>query len=154
VGVGWQRRRPRVWVGALAAAVVAAGCGSGGESTPTGPATALPSYLARYSPGRGEAVYFIQWQRRGESVEGTLTVVVPRAADTPSQTQGLTGDIDGRRVTLDVGSEPSQRWEGERNGRAIVFRVDLVEGSVQTLRFVPAKLAAFRRAVAEARMRG
>jgi hypothetical protein len=152
VGVGWQRRRPRIWVGALAAAVVAAGCGSGGESTPTGPATALPSYLARYPPGRG-AVYFIQWQRRGESVEGTLTVVVPRAADTPSQTQGLTGDIDGRRVTLDVGSEPWQRWEGERNGRAIVFRVDLGEGTLQTLRFVPAKLAAFRRAVAAARMR-
>jgi hypothetical protein len=35
-----------------------------------------------------------------------------------------------------------------------VFRVDLGEGSLQTLRFVPAKLAAFRRAVAEARARG
>jgi hypothetical protein len=109
--------------------------------------------LTRYPPGRGGAVYFIQWQRRGESVEGTLTVVVPRAADTPSQTQGLTREFDGRRVTLDVGSEPSQRWEGERNGRAIVFRVDLGEGSLQTLRFVPAKLAAFKRTVAETRMR-
>ena len=147
-------RRAKVWVGALAGAVVAGGCGSGGESTPTGPATALPSYLARYPAGDSGVIYFIQWQRSGESVEGTLTVVVPRATETPSQTQSLTGEIDGLWVTLEVGSEPVQRWDGKRNGQTIVFSVDPGDGSAQTLRFVPAKLAAFGRAVADARSPG
>ena len=76
--------RRRLWAGALTGAVVAAGCGGGGEKTPTGPATRLPSYLARYPAGPAGAVYFLQWQRREDSVAGTLTIVAP-AEGRPSE---------------------------------------------------------------------
>jgi hypothetical protein len=101
--------RRRAWAGALAGAVVAAGCGSGGDETPTGPASRLPSYLARYPPGRAGAVYFLQWQRRGNSVEGTLTIVVPAAPADTSRTQAVTGEFDGRRVELEVGTDDPQQ---------------------------------------------
>jgi hypothetical protein len=142
-----RRRRRKVWVGALAGAVAAAGCGSGGEKAPTGPAARLPSYMARYPPGPAGAVYFLQWQRRDDVVDGTLTIVAPSAPDATSRTQPVVGEIDGRRVTLEVGTDGPQQWNGERIGRSIVFRVELGEGSVQTLRFVQATLADYRRAV-------
>jgi hypothetical protein len=137
--------RRRVWVGVLAGAVVAGGCG-GGEKTPTGPTTPLPSYLARYPPAVG-AVYFLQWQRRGDSVDGTLSIVVPAAPADTSRTQPVTGEIDGMRVTLEVGTDNPQQWDGERIGRRMVLRVEAGDESVQTLRFVQATLADFRRAV-------
>jgi hypothetical protein len=139
--------RRRVWVGALAGAVVAAGCGSDGEKTSTGPATRLPSYLARYPPGAAGAVYFLQWQRRGDSVDGTLSIVVPAAPADTSRTQPVAGELDGSMVELEVGTDDTQRWEGERIGRGIVFRVEAGDESVQTLRFAQATLADFRRAV-------
>jgi hypothetical protein len=133
--------------GALAGAVVAAGCGSDGQKTPTGPATRLPSYLARYPPGRAGAVYFLQWQRRSDSVDGTLTIVVPAAPADTSRTQPVTGEVDGRRVALEVGTDDPQQWGGERIGRRIVFRVAVGEDAFQTLTFAPATLADYRRAV-------
>ena len=139
--------RRRLWAGALTGAVVAAGCGGGGEKTPTGPATRLPSYLARYPAGPAGAVYFLQWQRREDSVAGTLTIVAPAAPADTSRTQAVTGELDGRRVELEVGTDAPQRWEGERTGRRIVFRVEVGDGSFQTLRFRQATLADYRRAV-------
>ena len=100
--------RRRLLAGALAGAVVAAGCGSDGQKTPTGPATRLPSYLARYPPGRAGAVYFLQWQRRNDAVDGTLTIVAPAATDATSRTRPVVGEIDGRRVTLEVGTDDPQ----------------------------------------------
>jgi hypothetical protein len=144
--MGRQRRR-RVWVAALAGAVVAAGCGSGGEKTPTGPAARLPSYMARYPPGPAGAVYFLEWQHRNDAVDGTLTIVAPAAPDTTSRTQPVVGELDGRRVELEVGTDDPQEWSGTRVGRRIVFRVDLGDGADQTLRFVQATLADYRRAV-------
>jgi hypothetical protein len=141
-----QRRRTKIWVGALAGAVIAGGCGSG-EETPTGPATALPSYLARFPPGRGGAVYFLRWQRRDDSVDGTLTIAAPSDLNATPRTQPVVGEVDGRRVTLEVGADDPQQWNGERLGRRIVFRVELGEGSFRTLQFVPATLADYRRAV-------
>jgi hypothetical protein len=127
-------------------AAVAAGCGER-DHTPTWPATVLPSYLARHPPGRGGAVYFLQWQRREDSVDGTLTIVVPAAPGATSRTQPVAGELDGRQVALEVGTDDPQQWNGERSGRRLVFRVDLGEGSFQTLRFLEATLADFRRAV-------
>jgi hypothetical protein len=140
-------RRRGLWVGALASAIVAAGCGDGGEQTATGPATRLPSYLARYPSGVAGAVYFLQWQRRGDSIAGTLTIVLPAAPQDSSRTQPVAGEIDGRRVDVEVGTDAPQHWEGERAGRTIVFRVDAGDGRVQTLRFRQATLADYRRAV-------
>jgi hypothetical protein len=144
--MGRERRR-RAWFGVLAGAVVAAGCGSGGEMTPSGPATPLPSYLARYPPSRDGVVYFLQWQRRDDSVDGTLTIVAPAAPHATSRTQPVAGELDGRRVSLEVGSDDPQRWTGERTGGKIVFRIDVGDDSFQTLRFVQATLADYRRAV-------
>jgi hypothetical protein len=141
----WTRQlRRQAFVGVIAGAVVLAGCGGGGGDKPTEPATPLPSYLARYPPGRAGAVYFLQWQRRGESVDGALTIV-PR--DVTPRTQPVAGEIDGVRIRLDVGTNSPQRWDGERAGRRIVFRVQLDDGSFQTLRFARATLADYRRAV-------
>jgi hypothetical protein len=42
-------------------------------------------------------------------------------------------------------------WEGERHPRKIVFRVELEDGSEQTLTFVPATLATYKRTVARVR---
>jgi hypothetical protein len=94
-------------------------------------------------------VYFLQWPRRKDSVDGTLTIVVPAAPADTSRTQAVTGELDGRRVELEVGTDAPQRWEGERIGRRLVFRVDAGDGDgrVQTLRFRQATLADYRRAV-------
>jgi hypothetical protein len=105
----------------------------------------LPSYLALFPRERPVAVYFLQWVRRGGSVDGKLTVVVPAAADTPRTLQTVKGKIKQGSVTLDVGENSPQRWSGERTGRRIVF-------ADQRLTFEPATLAAYRRAVA--RLRG
>jgi len=152
--MGSRRLQHGVRLGVLAGALVAAGCGGEGNKTPTGPPTPLPSYLARYSAGSAGAVYFIQWQRRHESVDGTLTIAVPGTTETSARTQPLTGELDGRRVTLEVGTDSPQRWDGKRTGRTIVFRVELGDGSTQRLRFVPAKLADYKRTVAEIRNGG
>jgi hypothetical protein len=140
--MGTRRLRRGAFVGVIACAVVAAGCGGGDR--PAGPATPLPSYLARYPPGRAGAVYFLQWQRRGESVDGTLTIAAPGVT---SRTQPVAGKIDGMRIRLEVGTDNPQQWEGERAGRRIVLRVELDDGSFQTLRFERATLADYRRAV-------
>ena len=138
---------------ALSSAVPAAGCGGGGSAS-TLPARSFPSYVALYPPDHPAAVYFLQWERRGDSVDGTLTVVVPSGQDTSHETHAVEGEIDERSVTLDVGEDSQQRWEGERTGRRIAFRVELEDGSEQTLTFVPAKLAAYKRAVAKIRAGG
>jgi hypothetical protein len=142
--MGSRPMRRGAFVGVLAAVVVAAGCG--GQDRPTGPATPLPSYLALYPSGPAGAVYFLQWERREDAVDGTLTILARAARDAP-RTQPVTGEIDGRRITLDVGADDAQQWDGERLGRRIVFRVELDDGSFTTLRFVPATLADYRRAV-------
>jgi len=110
--------------------------------------------VALYPPDHPAAVYFLQCERRGDSVDGTLTVVVPSGQDTSHETHAVKGEIDERSVTLDVGEDSQQHWEGERTGRRIAFRVELEDGSEQTLTFVPAKLAAYKRAVAKIRAGG
>jgi hypothetical protein len=102
--------------------------------------------MARYPPGPAGAVYFLQWQRRNDAVDGTLTIVAPAAPDTTSRTQPVVGEIDGRRVTFEVGTDDPPHWDGERFGRRLDFRVEFDDGS-QTLRFVQATLADYRRAV-------
>jgi len=65
-------------------------------------------YMARYPPGPAGAVYFLQWQRRNDAVDGTLTIVAPAATDATSRTRPVVGEIDGRRVTLEVGTDDPQ----------------------------------------------
>jgi hypothetical protein len=144
-----MHRRRVLCLAVVASAAAAAGCGE--SATSTVPAKPLPSYLALYPRNHPLAVYFLQWQRRGDSVAGTLTVVYPTAEDTPHSSHPVEGEIDDESVKLDVGTDPPQRWEGERKARRIVFRAELEGGSEQTLTFVPAKLAAYRRAVARVR---
>jgi hypothetical protein len=139
-----------VSLAALSGAVLAAGCGGGGSAS-TLPARPLPSYLALYPPDHPAAVYFLEWERRGDFVDGTLTVVVPSGQDTSQESHAVEGEIDEQSVKLDVGEDSQQRWEGERTGRRIAFRVELEDGSEQTLTFVPARLAAYKRAVARVR---
>jgi hypothetical protein len=64
--------------------------------------------MARYLPGPAGAVYFLQWQRRNDAVDGTLTIVAPAATDATSRTRPVVGEIDGRRVTLEVGTDDPQ----------------------------------------------
>jgi hypothetical protein len=120
-------------------------------SASTVPAQPLPSYLALYPRDRPLAVNFLRWERRGDLVGGTLTVVHPTSGDTPHSTHAVEGEIDDEGVQLDVGTDPPQRWEGERTARRIVFRAELEGGSAQALTFVPARLAAYKRAVARVR---
>jgi hypothetical protein len=137
---------------ALACAAAVAGCG-GGE-TSTLPAKPLPSYLGLYPQDRPSAVYFLQWEQRGEEVDGTLSVVFPTRVDTPTGTQSVTGKIDGDTISLEVGTDPPQEWEGKRVRKSIVFDTDLGDAGTQTVRFVPASLAVFRRTVAKVRAGG
>ena len=115
------------------------------------PAQPLPSYLALYPRDRPLAVYFLQWQRRGDEVDGTLTVVSPTGQDTSQSTHHVEGEIDGPSVKLDVGEDSPQRWQGTKRGRRIDFDVELGDGSNQTITFTPARLAAYKRAVARVR---
>jgi hypothetical protein len=147
--MGAVHRRRVVYLAVAACAAAVAGCGGGSASTL--PAQPLPSYLALYPREDPSAVYFLQWERRGESVDGTLTVVYPTADDTPQSTQRVEGEIDDESVKLDVGTDSPQPWEGERKARSIVFRSEPEGGSQQTLTFVPAGLAAYKRAVARLR---
>ena len=149
-GMGSTRLRRVVCLAALAWAAAAAGCGGGGSAS-TAPARPLPSYLALYPSGHPSAVYFLQWQRRGDSVDGTLTVVFPTDQDTPQSTHHVEGEIDGQTVKLDVGEDSPQHWVGERNGRRIEFQVELEDGSLHSIAFVAASLAEYRRAVARVR---
>ncbi|MGE5272303.1 MAG: hypothetical protein ACM3QU_00820 [Verrucomicrobiota bacterium] len=135
---------------AAACAASAAGCGGGGSAS-TVPARPLPSYLGLYPRDHPSAVYFLQWERRGNSVDGTLTVVFPSGRDTPTSSHHVEGQIDEQTVKLDVGEDSPQRWEGARTGRRIDFRIELEDGSEQTIVFVPARLAAYKRAVAKVR---
>jgi hypothetical protein len=148
--MGFARLRRLAWLAAACCALPAAGCGGDG-STSTRPARPLPSYLALYPGNDPSTVYFLQWEQRGDSVDGTLTVVFPTLQDTPRSTHPVEGEIDGQKVTLAVGEDPSQRWEGEQRGRRIVFRAELGEDSRQTLVFVQASLSEYRRAVARVR---
>jgi hypothetical protein len=100
------------------------------------------------------AVYFLDWERTGDSVDGTLTVAYPNTgSEVSTKTQPVTGEIDDNdgEVSLDVGTDPTQEWKGKRVGRAITFEAELSDGAMQTLTFVPAKLAAYKRAVAKLR---
>jgi hypothetical protein len=136
-------------VGCVAATV---GCGGGADSNV--PARQLPSYLALFPPDQPLAVYFLQWQRRGDEVDGTLTVVYPTSRDTPQSIHRVEGEIDGPSVRLDVGEDSPQRWDGTRQGRRIDFDVELESGSEQQITFTPATLAAYKRAVAKVRAGG
>jgi hypothetical protein len=132
-----------------AGAIIAAGCG--GSAAPKGPTVRLPSYLAQYPPQRPIAVYFLQWERRGKEVDGTLSFVFPTRADTPTRTQPVTGKVDEDTISLEVGADPPRKWEGTRVGRRIVFEAHLGDADIEKIRFVPASLAAFRKTVAKVR---
>ena len=111
--------------------------------------------MALYPRERPAAVYFLQWLRRGDKVDGTLSVVYPTTLDTPTSTQHVEGELDDdRRLRLDVGDDPARRWEGERVGRSIVFRVELEDAAEQTITFRPSTLAAYRRTVERIRAGG
>jgi hypothetical protein len=98
------------------------------------------------------AVYFLQWERAGDSVDGTLSVAYPNTdSEVSTETQPVTGKIDDGEVSLDVGTDPTQEWKGTRAGRTITFEAELADSATQTLTFVPAKLAAYKRAVAKMR---
>ena len=130
----------------LAAAALAAGCG--GKDEPKGPPTPLPSYLALYPRAKPVAVYFLQWEQAGDEVDGTLTVAYPNtSAEVSTRTEPVTGEIGDGEISLDVGTDPTQEWKGTRSGRTITFEAELSDGTTQTLTFVPAELAAYRRAV-------
>ena len=134
----------------LASAAVAAGCG--GNDEPKVPPTPLPSYLALYPRQKPVAVYFLQWERADDSVDGTLSVAYPNTdSEVSTETQPVTGKIDDGEVSLDVGTDPTQEWKGTRAGRTITFEAELADGAMQTLTFVPAKLAAYKRAVTKMR---
>jgi hypothetical protein len=150
VEMGSAHRRRVLSLAVAASVAVTAGCGGSGSAT-TVPAKPLSSYLALYPRDKPLAVYFLQWQRRGDSVDGTLTVVYATAKDTPYSSHPVEGEIDDESVKLDVGTDPPQQWEGDRNARRIVFRAELEGGSAQTLTFVPARLADYKRAVAQVR---
>jgi hypothetical protein len=132
---------------AVLASTVVAGCG---KDAPKQPATPLPSYLALYPAGQPVAVYFLQWEQAGE-VDGTLTVAYPdTSGEVSTKTEPVTGTIHDGEFALEVG-DPAQRWKGTRSGRTITFTADLGDGSTETLTFVPAKLAAYKRAVEKLR---
>jgi hypothetical protein len=132
----------------VACAGATAGCGGGGTPLPAQP---LPSYLALYPRNHPLAVYFLQWQRRGDEVDGALTVVYPTSQDTPQWIHHVEGKIDGPSLKLDVDEDSPQRWEGTWYGRRIDFDVRLEDGSQQRITFTPARLAAYKRAVAKVR---
>jgi hypothetical protein len=125
---------------------LATGCG---QSAPKEPPTRLPSYLAFYPQEQPRAVYFLQWEQSGMSVDGTLSIAYPNSdGEVTTRTQPVEGKIDGDTVKLEVGTDPAQEWAGTRSGRKIVFEADLGDDTKQTLIFVPARLAAFKQAVA------
>ncbi len=149
--MGSTRRCGILVLAVVACAAATAGCGGGGPPLPARP---LPSYLALYPPDHPLAVYFLQWQRRGDEVDGTLTVVYPTSRDTPQSIHHVEGKIDGQSVKLDVGEDSPQRWEGTRHGRRIDFDVEFEDGSEQKITFNRGNLAAYRRAVAKVRTEG
>jgi hypothetical protein len=113
---------PAVVLAVVAAAALAAGCG--GNDKPRVPPTPLPSYLALYPREQPVAVYFLQWERAGDSVDGTLTVAYPNTgSEVSTKTEPVTGEIDDNdgEVALDVGTDPTQEWKGTRAGRTITF---------------------------------
>lgn len=141
-----------VVLAALAGLVLAPGCG--GKSTPPAPSTPLPGYLAVYPRERPSAVYFLQWEQAGDSVAGTLSIAYPNpAGEVTTTTRRVKGKLDGDRLSLDVGTDPAQQWTGTRVGPTITFDAELGDGTGQTLIFRTAKLAAYKRAVAEQRGR-
>jgi len=130
-------------VGALAA-----GCG---KDKPKTPPTPLPSYLALYPVEQPVAVYFLQWERAGDKVDGTLTVAYPgTSGEVNTKTEPVTGKVDSGEFSLEVG-DPAQPWKGTRSGGTITFTADLGDGNTETLTFVPAKLADYKRAVEKLR---
>ena len=146
------RRRRIVYLAVVGCVAATVGCGGGPDSNV--PARQLPSYLALFPPDQPLAVYFLQWQRRGDEVDGTLTVVYPTGRDTPQSIHRVEGEIDGPSVKLDVGEDSPQRWQGTRQGRRIDFDVELENGSEQEITFAPANLGAYKRAVAKVRAGG
>ena len=133
---------------AVLASTVAAGCGKG---KPKPPPTPLPSYLALYPAEQPAAVYFLQWEQAGDKVDGTLTVAFPDTnGEVSTRTESVTGKVDGGEFSLEVG-DPAQKWKGTQSGRTITFTADLGDGTTETLTFVPAKLAAYKRAVEKLR---
>ena len=147
--MGSARSRRSVCLAVVACVAATAGCGGGPDSDV--PAQPLPSYLALYPKDHPLAVYFLQWQRRGDEVDGTLTVVYPTSGDTSQSTQHVEGKVDGQSVKVDVGEDTPRRWEGTRHGRRIDFHVELEDGSEQKITFTPAGLAAYKQAVAKVR---
>src|SRR5262245_60154868 len=114
---------------AVLASTVAAGCG---KDKPKPPPTPLPSYLALYPAEQPIAVYFLQWERAGDEVDGTLTFAYPNTSgEVSTRTEPVTGKIDDGEFSLDVG-DPAQEWKGTRAGRTITFEADLGDGTMQT----------------------
>ncbi|TMC46719.1 MAG: hypothetical protein E6J20_20685, partial [Chloroflexi bacterium] len=158
----------RVFVCSVVAAFLLAGCGSASHhSAPKTPppvttsaapppppsAPVLPGFLSVYpSAAQPLAAYFIQWQRTGSTVTGTLSVSY---RDTQSGATGtstsFTGTISGQSVGLDFGDK---RDNGTLRDNQLTLAFAASDGSLQTLVFTPATVADYNAAVANVKAGG
>lgn len=146
-----------LWLTALTALVLAAsGCaGSHRSSTPpperTGPQQVRwtgRGYLYRY--GNGEA--FIQWQRRGQHVQGTIsTTQIACCAPTPrrliEKRDAVSGTISGTRIVLHLSTGVT--WRGNLYRSGVFIRYS--DKAPLPIRFLRASLADYTLAAAKTR---
>jgi hypothetical protein len=143
-----------------------ASCGSASrhssESAPPGTtlgsaaAGALRGFVASYpSPTNPDSAYFIQWQRSGNSLTGTLENTTASAqSGSQGSTSNLSGTISGQTIVLDLTGTFDQRWNGVLNGNTLTLSFPSSDGSIGTIVFTAGTVDDYNQLVAKVKGAG
>jgi small nuclear ribonucleoprotein (snRNP)-like protein len=149
--VSW-RRFGCIVLGALALVLTLVAAGCGGRNLPSGiggeqrSAKRLPGYLEKDNYG----AMFIQWQRHGNDVQGTLSEAYSnpsRPTQLLSRSIDFTGTISGSNVRLSL--DTGETLNGTLNGSDLTLSLTASNGSLQAFDFHPATAADYNLAVAQ-----
>jgi hypothetical protein len=149
IGPMSARHSSPVVLGVLGLLFLFAAVACGGHGLPVGAdggsAKRLPGYLERDSSGPA----FIQWQRNGDNVQGTLSEVYYNASKPTqlvSRSIDFTGTISGSNIRLSL--DTGDTLNGTLNGSDLTLSLAASNGSLQVSTFHPATAADYNLAVA------
>ncbi len=142
-------RSARTWFPVvMGCSAILAGCGSG-TSSAVGPGGYLSSDATE--------VAFIQLTTAGNNLSGSFDYLgIEKSSDPYTLTpisESITGVEHGNDLSFSVGGIGSKTLTGSKDGKGIVVEFQQSDGTIQTIRFVPASVAAYNVDVEKLRSR-
>jgi hypothetical protein len=119
-------------------------------------ASALRGFVASYPSSTSPvSAYFIQWQRTGNSLTGTLENTSASAqSGSQGSTSNLSGSISGQNIVLNLSGEFDQRWNGVLNGNTLTLSYPSSDGSIGTIVFTAGTVDDYNQLVAKVKGAG